>query len=577
MRVRTARSIWLPIAIALGIIALDLIVDLWGGHQAPLSWPHLIYAALVVLIVFWSTRRAIEEHTRFELVEREARDALEARVRERTAELQQTNERLRAEIAERQRVELALQESRMNEKALLDASPGYAVLVDAEGVILAANELVGARWGLQPQELVGRQLFDTSRPDVVEIRRAALDQALLTGQLVRYEEVSARGTLDVSVSPVLDPQGRVSRVAAFGHDITHLRAAEQALAASEERYRTLFDSFPEPMTVWTRAGTLVMQNLVSARNLGGKREDYLGTKIHEVFGRAATGYLERIARVIDTGVAESREDAVEMNGVTRHFWTVMRRVDGWEEEGGAAQVISYEITERVRLEELAREAQAELAQRALERTAQEERQRLARELHDSVSQTFYSISLGANTALKLLDVDRAKVLEALTYVVNLARSGLTEMRALIFDLRPESLETEGLVAAIEHQVAAVSARQSIQIERSFCDEPEASIPAKDALYRIAQEALHNVAKHARCTSLKVRLSHGSDCIELEIVDDGVGFDPLAPYPGHLGLRSMRERAERAGGTLDIRSAPGEGARIRVTVPCCLGGEGANPR
>ena len=132
-----------------------------------------------------------------------------------------------------------------------------------------------------------------------------------------------------------------------------------------------------------------------------------------------------------------------------------------------------------------------------ERTAIVERQRLARELHDSVSQALYGISLGINTARTLFDTDRAKVLEALDYALSLTRGGLTEMRALIFELRPESLEMEGLVAALTKQIAALQVRHGIEVELSLCDEPDVPLAVKEAVYRIAQEALHNAVKHAQ--------------------------------------------------------------------------------
>ncbi len=200
------------------------------------------------------------------------------------------------------------------------------------------------------------------------------------------------------------------------------------------------------------------------------------------------------------------------------------------------------------------------------RTALEERQRLARELHDSVSQALYGISLGVNTALTLFDTDRTKVLEALQYALALTHSGLMEMRALIFELRPESLALEGLVAALTKQTAALHAQYDIEVKLSLCDEPDVPLPTKEVLYRIAQEALQNAAKHARADRLDVRLTCEPDCVKLEVRDNGVGFDPLAAYPGHLGLRSMRERAAKVGGTFDVRSAPGSGTEIRACVP-----------
>ena len=209
---------------------------------------------------------------------------------------------------------------------------------------------------------------------------------------------------------------------------------------------------------------------------------------------------------------------------------------------------------------------ARLYEQARGLAALEERQKLARDLHDSVSQALFGIGLGARTARTLLDRDPAKVAEPLDYVVSLAEAGLTEMRALIFELRPESLELEGLVGSLEKQLAALRARHGLLIEADLCPEPAAAFNVKETLYRIAQEALNNVVKHARASSVRVQMTDSERGIRLEIVDDGVGFDPTGNFPGHLGLRSMRERAARIGAVLDVESAPGRGARTSVRVP-----------
>jgi signal transduction histidine kinase len=208
---------------------------------------------------------------------------------------------------------------------------------------------------------------------------------------------------------------------------------------------------------------------------------------------------------------------------------------------------------------------AELLQQAQAVAATEERQRLARELHDSVSQALYGIALGARTARTQLDRDPAAAKEPVDYVLSLAEAGLAEMRALIFELRPESLETEGLVAALEKQVAATRARYGFEVNATLGDEPELPSAAREAFYRIAQEALHNIVKHARPSTVDVALASGVGTVELLIRDDGVGFDPAGEFPGHLGLQSMRERASRVGASLTIDSSIGEGTSVRLVL------------
>ena len=201
---------------------------------------------------------------------------------------------------------------------------------------------------------------------------------------------------------------------------------------------------------------------------------------------------------------------------------------------------------------------ASLYERAHELAALEERQKLARELHDSVSQALYGIALGARTARALVEQDPVKALEPLDYCLSLAEAGLAEMRALIFELRPESLEMEGLVAALSKQAAALRARHSIRVETSFCDEPDAPLTTKEAIYRITQEAFNNVVKHARASRVDLRLYELEGMLVLEVHDDGRGFEVTNAHPGHLGLSSMRERADRMGGSFQIESAGGKG-------------------
>jgi len=202
------------------------------------------------------------------------------------------------------------------------------------------------------------------------------------------------------------------------------------------------------------------------------------------------------------------------------------------------------------------------------RAALEERQRLARELHDSVSQALYGIALGSQTALAALGEDRdvAAGAQATQYVLSLAEAALAEMRALIFELRPESLQQEGLVGALERHAASLRARHALEVEAQLGTEPALPLETKEALYRIAQEGMHNAVKHAHARRLQLRLEQRDGAVRLEVADEGVGFDAQRVYPGHLGLVSMRERAAAAGAELHIESAPGHGTRVTVQLP-----------
>jgi signal transduction histidine kinase len=213
---------------------------------------------------------------------------------------------------------------------------------------------------------------------------------------------------------------------------------------------------------------------------------------------------------------------------------------------------------------------AESQRREGERAALE-RQRIARDLHDSVSQSLFSTTLHVRTAQHALELQQSDatgpVGEELNEIGQLTRGALAEMRALILELQPGALAEEGLVAALARQAAALSAREGLAIE---VDGPHAPLPigpeVEEQLYRLGQEALANVVKHARASTATVRITVTDDTVSIEVSDDGRGFDPAAVGPEHFGLRSMRGRVADLGGRLEVISAPGRGTTLHAVVP-----------
>lgn len=210
-----------------------------------------------------------------------------------------------------------------------------------------------------------------------------------------------------------------------------------------------------------------------------------------------------------------------------------------------------------------------LWQQAEQLAVLEERQRLARELHDSVTQSLYSVTLYANAAALALAADKRDV--AAGYLGELqetALDGMRDMRLLIFQLHPPVLEAEGLAAALQARLAAVEERAGLQTQFRVEAERRLPIAIEEELYWIAQEALNNVRKHAAARHVAVHLHFTATTVRLEVTDDGVGFDQQAVRAegrGTGGLRSIAERAARLGARLSHASAPGQGTRISVEV------------
>jgi signal transduction histidine kinase len=197
----------------------------------------------------------------------------------------------------------------------------------------------------------------------------------------------------------------------------------------------------------------------------------------------------------------------------------------------------------------------------------EERQRLGRELHDSVTQSLYGISLYAQAATgKLAADDHERARQYLEDIQNTAQESLADMRLLIFELRPPILDREGLVVALENRLSAVENRA--MIKSSIRSNLSERLPrgVEEGLYQIAREALNNVVKHAHARNVQIELEQRPTSVTLEIQDDGIGFDPeVASHKGCLGLANMQERAQAHGWQMSVKSNPGKGTRIKVEV------------
>ena len=211
---------------------------------------------------------------------------------------------------------------------------------------------------------------------------------------------------------------------------------------------------------------------------------------------------------------------------------------------------------------------ARLRGQAEQTAAFAERSRLARELHDSVTQSLYSITLYAEAVARMLAAGAGpEAVEHLHELRATAQEALREMRLLIFQLSPPALDTGGLAGALQIRLDAVESRGGVKVDLQVEGTENLEPRTRQELYHVAQEALNNTLKHARAQSVSIRLSFRDGEASLEVSDDGCGFEPeKTERSGGLGLRGMQERAQQIGGALRIESAPGKGTTIRVSVP-----------
>ena len=329
---------------------------------------------------------------------------------------------------------------------------------------------------------------------------------------------------------------------------------------SERRYRHLVDNSPDIVWSVDAEGTFTFLSDSLESRTGWKPEQLLGKPFSALAGAdtiaAAIAAWERLRE------EPEREQRVRLvlllpNGRLSQTEVAMTgTVVGGRFAGAHGSV--RDISERERLEGDLRSQAADLA-------ASQERAHLARELHDSVTQALFSMGLTLRTLELLLETNPEAAQGKVEELRELQRDALAEMRALIFELRPSSLESDGLVQALRTHATAVQRRTGLTIVVDAEVIDRLPLPTEEALYRIGQEALHNVVKHANASNAALRIVTDGERVRLSVTDDGIGFAPDQVPRGHLGLIGMRQRADLVGGELRVESKAG-GTLIEADVP-----------
>ncbi len=253
--------------------------------------------------------------------------------------------------------------------------------------------------------------------------------------------------------------------------------------------------------------------------------------------------------VIETG-DEIEELADEFNRMTQNLRRARTELEDW----------AHEMERRVQ------ERTEQVVEQKERLAVLEERQRVARELHDSISQALFTLTITLESAQGFLKKDAARVPGLLERARGVAKQALGDVRALIAELRPAPLERRGLADALREQLATISTRTGIAIDLQTDGVMHLAPESEEALYRIALEAVNNAVNHARPTRVAVNLGERDNQVTLTVSDNGTGFEAVADYAGHYGLKTMRERARARGGEVTIESAPGAGTTVRAELP-----------
>jgi len=495
------------------------------------------------------------------------------------------------DVTKRRQAEEALHQSHSQLQNILDSLFAFVGVFSTEGVVLEANRAPLEAAALEREEVLGKFLPETywwSYSAAVQDRLRAVLQRAAQGEVVRYDEVirvanDQRITIDVVFGPLRDAEGKITQIVGSAVDITERKRAEALLQAKEQEFRAIVENAPDQIIRYDREFRRTYVNPAVARAYGLPAETLIGKPIGSVIQDAGLDVEEGelahlrqlIAAVFDTGELYD----YEMNWPSpagRRYYSV-RFFPELDLNGSVINVlgISRDITERKHAEQALKATSEQL--RALSASLQfareEEGTRIARELHDELGSALTSLRWSLDEIDSLLSTDSSKLatdnLRAkIATMTTLVEGTLQTVRRISSELRPGVLDEVGLIPAIEWEAQQFEARTGIvcYFDSSMPD-IHLTREQSTAIFRILQEALTNVLRHAKATKVEVTLKEEQGGFVLTIGDDGRGIsEEEKSGEKSLGLLGMRERAHLIGGEVSITSLENQGTTVTVRLP-----------
>jgi PAS domain S-box-containing protein len=479
------------------------------------------------------------------------------------------------DITERKRAE----ENRSLLAAIVASSDDAIIAKDLETVILSWNAGAERLYGYAAEEAVGKSvrfLFPPERVNQLDdiMEKIKRGQTIEHYETERVRKDGTRISVSVTVSPITDSNGAVVGASTITRDITERKRAEEALRRSE---------------AYLAAGQRLSHTGSWALKSSG--EVFWSQETYRIFGfdpaKTTTSVREtllqrihpedrpRIEEVLKTPAVQKEPCAVDYrialpDGSIKHIHDVIYPVTNEAGDVVERYGVVMDITERRQAEEALQRSRDQLRALAarLESVREEERTRVAREIHDELGQALTAIKIDLSSLVHDLPADKKQESESIKELVDEA---IQSVRRISTELRPGILDAVGLVAAVEWAAGEFEARTGSKCQLDLPQEDIAIDQERaTALFRIFQETLTNVARHANATEVKVRLAKEDGHLTLEVHDNGKGASEKQLSAGSsLGILGMRERALLLGGELTITGAPGEGTIVRVRIPEAL--------
>jgi two-component system, NarL family, sensor histidine kinase UhpB len=486
---------------------------------------------------------------------------------------------LRRELTDRARAERALRESEERFRSLVDQTSDIIAVVDESGVVRYGSPSIETVLGYGAEELVGRNALELIHPDDrARVRKAHM--AAMRDPMAGQEDMEFRFQHRNGSWRILEALGSALQYRSAGpqavltlRDVTDRREAETALRESEQRLRLTLDAAKCGIWDWDiRTNEVTWSDRVY--ELHGLTPETFGGTVEDFLQVVHPQDLDRVGEAIHRALKDRADYGVEFRvvhpgtGETRWVWTNGRVL--FDPDGSPRRMLgaTLDTTERRQAEEALRASHEQLRQlaRRLDEVREEELTRISREIHDELGHALTALRLDLSWLVPKLRRNREAVRQKSAEMLGLVDDTIDTVRRIASQLRQPVLEDLGLAVAIDARLERFARQTGIQVE-FHAGTDEVPMAARRGLYRVVQEALTNIARHARATAVRVRLDCLPERIELAIADDGVGIPPgTIANPRSLGLVGMRERAAALGADFRIEGGPGQGTTVRIILP-----------
>jgi PAS domain S-box-containing protein len=441
-------------------------------------------------------------------------------------------------------------------RALVEHSPDLIARFDTEGRRSYVNPALAQSLGAESPALLGRKPSELGKSPADQVARfeEKLHEVVASGESRSMDIVRGAAHIQVRLVPEHDAQGRVASVLSIGRDVT-------AMVDTQRQLATLLDNMPDMVARFDAEGRNVYVNPAVSRLSGWPVERFKGRRASWPGEESQQRLRAALQRVIDEGVPHSLE--LPWPAADGERWFELRLLPERDDRGGVTVLaITREITERKRVEQLVREMGFRR-----EAAREQERKAIARELHDELGQLLSALRFEISVLRMRFGANQPAVAERAASMLSLVDSVIRLQRDLVSSLRPAVLDL-GIGAALEWLVGEFRERSGIDCTLQL-SESQIRLDADQTtvVFRIVQESLTNVTKHAHAAHVQVAVRRTGDDYVVSIQDDGRGFDPgAARNPKALGLMGLQERAQMLGGTLNIHSAAAAGVSVIVTFP-----------